>query len=76
MAWRLSVNEKSKLQYIGPEGIQIQGTLVVVRHYTLGEGKNVMNLWTADPGILVRVNNFYLANYKQFKKLIPELPVQ
>jgi hypothetical protein len=40
-----------------------------------------MDLWIAESGLLVRISaveqgDFVLANYKQYKNLIPELPVE
>jgi hypothetical protein len=35
-----------------------------------------MNLWTAGAGLMVKSNNFVLANYKQYKKLIRELATE
>jgi hypothetical protein len=76
IAWKLSTKEESPLELVGTETLEINGTKVAVKHYTFGKGDKPMNLWTAGSGLVVKFNNMVLANYKQYRKLIPELPTQ
>jgi TonB family protein len=74
IVWKLSIKEESQLELVGVETLEMFGAKIQTKHYTFGKGDKPMNLWTAGPGLVVKFNNSVLANYTQYKKLIPELP--
>jgi hypothetical protein len=76
IAWKLTTKEESQLELVNTEMLEIGGTKVATKRYALGNGEEPINLWTAGPGLVAKMNNLVLANYKQYKKLIPELPVE
>lgn len=79
--WVFSAEEEGMLEFAGVESMEIGGTRVAVRHYSLRSGEETLNLWIAGSGILVKMSRgegdeFVLTNYRQYKKLIPELKVE
>ena len=74
--WELSIKEESPLEIIGKETIEINKTEIAVKHYRYVSGNDAMNLWTAGNGIVVKLANFTLVNYKQYRQLIPELATE
>jgi hypothetical protein len=80
--WEVSSDEESPLEFVGRETEDLNGTKVASRHYTFTSGSTPMNLWVAGPGILTRLSqgdghgDYVLNNFKQYKNLIPELPVE
>jgi hypothetical protein len=79
--WEVYSDEESLLELVGTETVEINGAKISVRHYTLTNGTKPMGLWITDTGILIRMSGvaddglLVLSNYKQYKNLIPELPV-
>jgi hypothetical protein len=74
LGWKLSTKEELPLQFVGTETMQFNDTKIVVSHYTLGSSSNATHLWTAGAaGIVVKVGAWTLANYKQYRPVIPEL---
>jgi hypothetical protein len=74
IGWKLSVKETSSLQFIGTETMELSNTKIVVTHYTLGSSSNATHLWTAGAaGIVVKMGDWILANYKQYQPVIPEV---
>jgi hypothetical protein len=68
------------LVFIGVEDVQLSGTKVGARHYSLTSGDATMHFWLADPGILVKMTagegaEYVLTNYRQYRKLISEVKV-
>ncbi len=82
IAWGFSSDEESPLQFVATENLEVNGTKVAARHYTLTNGNAATNLWIAGSGLLIKLaglggpGEFVLTNYKQYKKLIPELQVE
>jgi hypothetical protein len=79
--WDFASDEESPLEFIGIESLDVSGTKVAAKHYTLTNGNQPTNLWIAGSGLLIKMSDaergeFVLAGYWQCKKLIPELPVQ
>lgn len=78
----LSSEEEGPLEFVAAERLEVAGTRVAVKHYRLSSKGTPMDLWTTDSGILIRLSDaderlvYVLVNYKQYKKLIPELPVE
>ena len=72
--------EPQALEFVGVETVEIDGTKVTSNRYRYGSGRTPTNLWIAAPGLPIKVSgddfDLVLANYKQYKKLIPELPVE
>jgi hypothetical protein len=74
IGWKLSIKEELLLQLVGTETMQFNNTKIVVTHYTLGSSSNATHLWTAGAaGIVVKMGDWTLANYKQYRPIIPEL---
>jgi hypothetical protein len=75
--WELSVNEESPLELVGTETMDLNNNKIVVKHYTFGNDRNAMQLWAASPsGLVVRLGNLVLANYKQYRPIIPEVGIE
>ena len=78
----VSAEEDGVLEFVAPESLEVGGTKVAVKHYSLRSGDSKpFELWTTESGILIKLSDdegldFVLANYKQYRKLIPELPVE
>jgi hypothetical protein len=75
IAWQLSTQEEDQLRFLGTEAMEVDGTKVAANHYTYGNDRP-LDLWTVGPGLIVKVDGFVLTNYKQYKKLIPEVGTQ
>jgi len=71
-----NTDEKEQLRFIEATFVEIDGKKVHAKHYSLGDGSKLTNLWIADSGILIKLDDFVLANYKQSKKIIPEIKVE
>lgn len=76
MNWHFRSEEESPLDFVGAETIAIDGTNIAARHYILEEGDERRNIWIAGEGLLVKIDEFVLTNYKQKRKLIPELSLR
>jgi hypothetical protein len=81
-AWEFISDDEDEeiLVFIGVEDVQLSGTKVAARHYSLTSGDVTMHFWLADPGILVKMTagegaEYSLTNYRQYRKLIPEVKV-
>jgi hypothetical protein len=81
-AWEFISGDEDEemLVSIGVEDVQLSGTKVAARHYSLTTGDVTMHFWLADPGILVKMSSgkgaeYFLSNYRQYKKLISEFKV-
>jgi hypothetical protein len=74
IAWELSVKEESPLEFVGTETMDFNNDKIVVTHYTFESDSHALQLWTAGPGgLVVRLGNLVLANYKQSRPIIPEV---
>jgi hypothetical protein len=79
--WGFSSDEESPLEFIGIESLDVGGAKLAAKHYTFTNGNQPTNLWIAGSGLLIKMadaahGEVLLANYKQYKKFIPELPVE
>jgi hypothetical protein len=79
--WELTADEEGPLKFAGKENVDISGMAIAAKHYVLKSDKESMDLWITDSGLVLKMQSveqiaFVLANYKQYKKLIPELPVE
>ena len=78
--WDFDSEEESVLEFVATEQFDFNGAKLAVRHYTFANGPRPMNLWITASGLLIKLGegpgDFVLANYKQYTKLIPELPVE
>lgn len=77
--WRFRTEEGS-LVFVASESIELNSTKVAGRHYVSTDGKESFDFWTTDSGVLTKFargkGSLVLVNYKQYRKLIPELPVE
>jgi hypothetical protein len=79
--WGFRPAEKSPLEFIASEIMELDGTKVAVKHYGLTDQNTQGGVWATDAGFVVKLvlnedSNFVLADYKQYKKLIPELQLE
>lgn len=80
--WDFSSDEDTTLEFAATESVDLNGVKVAARHYVYGNAEKPMDLWIAGSGFLIRLaggeetGDFVLVNYKQYEKLIPELPVE
>jgi len=79
--WSFRSAEESSLNFVGLESVEIQGAKVAVRHYTLTANKDPTEIWIAKSGLLTKLAlgnhlTFVLANYKQYRQVLPELGVE
>ena len=79
----VSAEDDGVLEFVATESLEVGGTKVGVSHYSLKSGDSKpFDLWTTESGVVIKLSDedegldFVLANYKQYKKLIPELPVE
>lgn len=78
----LSSEDEGTLEFVATESLEVAGTKVAVKHYSLRSGSEPIDLWTTESGVMIKLSyadeglDFVLVNYKQYKKLIPELPVE
>jgi hypothetical protein len=74
--WEFNLDQESTLKFVGTETLEVGGMKVATKHYVLNGSDEPMNLWIAEPGILIRSDNVILSNYKQYHKLIPDIEVK
>jgi hypothetical protein len=80
--WDLYSDEESLLELVDTTTVDVDGTKVAAKHYTFKNGGQPMDLWITESGLLIKMSGtgdrleWALANYKQYKKLIPELPIE
>ena len=81
--WYFDDKEEEPLEFVDIENIGIEGKQISARHYRLGSDEKPSELWMSN-GIVVKSTTpsacggcgDILVHYKQYKKLIPELPVE
>ena len=71
-----NTDEKEQLRFIESTFTEIDGKKVHAKHYSLGDGSKLTDLWIADSGIVIKMDDFVLANYIQFKEIIPEIKIE
>lgn len=79
-AWSIKSEDETIFELIASEKFDIDGTKVAVKHYSTSDGEKLGGLWVTDSGLLTKMvvdenSNFILSSFKQYKKIIPELPV-
>jgi len=82
----LTSEQEGSIEFVGIESIDFPGAKVTVKRYRFLDGPTQKNsepidVRIAGPGIVVKMSGtegleFILTNYKQYEKLIPELPVE
>jgi hypothetical protein len=82
----LTSEQEGSIEFVGIESIDFPGAKVTVKRYRFLDGPTQKNsepidVTIAGPGIVVKISGtegleFILTNYKQYEKLIPELPVE
>jgi hypothetical protein len=79
--WNFDSEDEETLQFIGAETLEFDGTKIAAKHYAFGNEGEAKHLWVAGPGVLVKISGsepddvLVLANYKQYKALIPGIKV-
>lgn len=73
-----SIDEEQPLDFIGAEQLEFNGKKIFVKHYRYGTQSD---LWITDSGVLIKESvqqkvQYLLTDYRQYKKLIPELDVE
>lgn len=74
--WDFSAEKESSLEFVGAEKVIMSFGKISAKHYVLKGSDEPMNVWVADSGILLKINDVVLINYKQYVKLIPEVEVE
>jgi len=67
--------EQNEFKLAGTEIMKVNQQQISTRHYVLTGQDEPMHLWIAGPGVLLRINDVVLTNYKQYRKLIPDLKI-
>jgi hypothetical protein len=73
--WSFSSEMENEFKFAGTETIQVKQEKISTKHYVLSGPGEPMHLWITRSGILVKIDDVVLINYKQYRKLIPELKV-
>lgn len=68
------------VSFLSAEEVELNETKVPARHYSIKTSGETLHFWMADPGILLKIKargkvEYVLANYRQYKKLIPQIKV-
>jgi hypothetical protein len=78
--WSFTSEPESSLQFVDAESIDLSGTKVATKHYACITKGDEGGLWITDSGLLVKLvlggASYSLADYKQYRKIIPELQVE
>jgi hypothetical protein len=80
--WEFESDEETPLEVQEAEEIQIDGKKITAAHYSFNNAEEgPTNLWVSPAGLLVKMVDkdnieFVLANYRQYKNLIPEFKVE
>jgi hypothetical protein len=79
--WSFSSADRESLQFIASETAELQGEKVAVKHYASTDSKEQGGMWITDSGLLTKMTaqenlSFVLKSYKQYRKIIPELPAE
>lgn len=76
--WSFKPDEGMALEPPSKDSLEVKGIKLAVKHFVSAEGE----FWMTDSGILLKVaaggegGTYSLANFRQYKKLVPELPVE
>jgi hypothetical protein len=79
--WEITVDEEEPLKFVGNGTVTVGAITIAAKSYVYGSAEEPIKVWITDSGIPVKMVTgdwigTVLANYKQYKKLIPELPVE
>jgi len=78
--WGFRSAEELSFEFVASETMELNGTQVAVKHYASTDKKKPGSFWTTDAGLIVKLTlngpSVVLVDYKQYKKLIPELQVE
>ena len=79
--WEFSTQEDEEtLTLVATEDVELAGTKVSARHYSLTSSDATMHFWLAQPGVLIKMSigedgEYLLSNYRQYRKFVPEMKV-
>lgn len=79
--WSFRSEEGSSLEFIASEQVEVNGMKVAVKHYSSSQRSASGGFWITDSGLIIKMalsgdSAFVLAGFKQYRKIIPELPVE
>ena len=82
ISWGFRSPKESSLEFVARESQELNGTKIAVKHYSSSADKTkTAGVWITDSGFITKIigdrnATHALVNYKQYKKLIPELPIE
>lgn len=79
--WSIRSEEESFFEFVASETLDMNGAKVAVKHYNSSTKNESRGFWVADSGLLIKMafrenSNFTLSGFKQYRKIIPELPIE
>jgi hypothetical protein len=79
--WSFRSAEESSFEFVASEQVEVNSTKVAVKHYSSSQRNTSGGLWITDSGLIIRMalgegSSFILVGFKQYRKIIPELPVE
>jgi hypothetical protein len=79
--WSFRSEDESSLEFIASEQVELNGMKVAVKHYGSNHRGASEGVWITDSGLIIKMalsenSGFVLAGFKQYRKIIPELPVE
>jgi hypothetical protein len=79
--WSIRSEEESSFEFVASETLDMNGAKIAVKHYNSSVKNEFGGIWVTDSGLLIRMalgenSNFRLSGFKQYRKIIPELPVE
>lgn len=80
--WEFESDEGTSLEVVGKEEIQIDGKKIIAEHFSFKSAEEgPVDFWISSAGLLVKMadngnTDIVLANYRQYKALIPEFKVE
>ncbi len=78
--WSFRSGEETSFEFVASETMELNGKKIAVKHYSFTDHEKQGDIWITDSGLLTKLTaggnfSFVLRNYKQHRKIIPELPV-
>jgi hypothetical protein len=79
--WSFRSEEEATLEFVASEHVDVNGTKVAVKHYRSNNRNASLDVWITDFGFVTKLSTgkgseLVLASFKQYRKTIPELPVE
>jgi len=79
--WSFRSEEETTLEFVASEHVDVNGRKVAVKHYSSNNRNASLDVWTTNfwthhQALYRRNSKFVLASFKQYRKIIPELPVE